>query len=848
MARRKDCLDEIADATKGRLSREDITDRLSQIEGLAEQDSKYGESPRESYRRAAEQMMKDASVKSDILKRNIRMDALKARDRRQYLEAAPSPRVGIEARLVGVHKPFFDPKSRLGNQSSVGAQALGTMKEWIGGVVVDLEKQGLDKVFFSRAIEKDWARERYELSLGERGNPGVTKNDQALKIAETLKKWDNVRIEALNGEGAWIQNYAGYVARTEHDPNKLRKASNNGFFRKGFEDADRDAWVADAMQRLDLRRTFGGRDPKKILEEMYGGLIDGTHGNDVTVPVYNQFGSTARKVSQSRELHFKSADDWLAYNEKYGRFSPTDAMLYSLQIGAKRLALMKAFGSKPREGFADMMAQATNMVRGTKKGDDLAKWQNALENRFKVVSGEADIPVASTWSGILDGWMSIQRMAKLGLTPFSMIADNATISAELGRQGLSFLENKSGLLSGYFRGAKGSQKREIAQYMHTGILNRIRGNAARFDVADSIPGRMAWLEHQFFKRSGMTAMTENKRADAEHLMAWHMGRQRGKDFSKLGKAETDVLQAFGIGDKEWQLLHKVEWNKTSDGTYLTPDIVAKIPDEDVVAYLKDRDLISPNPDLRPMTSPERAKRDLALKLWSYYTERGQSAVIETGAKEKAIIYQGTQAGTPLNSAIRMIAQFKQFPTAMVTKAWGAEINGGKSTMGKVAGIAELAVASTIYGALGLYLNDLAKGQDPHARWKAGWKTGLASSFVKGGSGSIYGDFVAGEWSRHGLSALDTAAGPTLGQANKLLELWSSITHGKGMKEIGGSAVRLARSNIPLMNMIYTKLAFDHLVYYRLLEYFNPGYLQRMEQTLKDKQGTEFWLKPSSTSR
>jgi hypothetical protein len=55
-----------------------------------------------------------------------------------------------------------------------------------------------------------------------------------------------------------------------------------------------------------------------------------------------------------------------------------------------------------------------------------------------------------------------------------MLQDNVTISRELSRHGLDFLERNMSLLSGYFQGAEGSAKREVAELLHTGILGRLR--------------------------------------------------------------------------------------------------------------------------------------------------------------------------------------------------------------------------------------------------------------------------------------------------------------------------------------------------------------------------------------
>jgi hypothetical protein len=198
-----------------------------------------------------------------------------------------------------------------------------------------------------------------------------------------------------------------------------------------------------------------------------------------------------------------------------------------------------------------------------------------------VVSGEADRPLVNmhgaAWS---TAPMAVQRMSKLGFTPLAMIVDNVNISRELARHGLDYLERNTSLLSGYFQGAEGSGKAEVADLLHTGILGRLRGVTARFDISDARSGTLAKMENTFFKITGITAMTENKRADAERMMAYALGKNRGKDFAELGQMETHLLQGFGIGDKEWALLHKADWHEIEGKTYLTPDVAKKISDAD----------------------------------------------------------------------------------------------------------------------------------------------------------------------------------------------------------------------------------------------------------------------------
>ena len=42
-------------------------------------------------------------------------------------------------------------------------------------------------------------------------------------------------------------------------------------------------------------------------------------------------------------------------------------------------------------------------------------------------------------------------------------------------------------------------------------------------------------------------MTENKRAAAQEMMAWHFGRQRDTAWAGLDAPERRIMEAFGIG-------------------------------------------------------------------------------------------------------------------------------------------------------------------------------------------------------------------------------------------------------------------------------------------------------------
>jgi hypothetical protein len=142
-------------------------------------------------------------------------------------------------------------------------------------------------------------------------------------IAKVLHKWDKVRVTALNGEGAWITDYAGYMTKLTHDPDRIRRAARpfkpldpTTYMYKGFTQADREAWAHFTLAHLDVKRTFGGNEePDQVLAKMFGGFIDGSHMELEALTTEPGHPSIAGAVSHNRVFHWKSADDWLAYNK-----------------------------------------------------------------------------------------------------------------------------------------------------------------------------------------------------------------------------------------------------------------------------------------------------------------------------------------------------------------------------------------------------------------------------------------------------------------------------------------------------------------------------------------------------
>ena len=104
---------------------------------------------------------------------------------------------------------------------------------------------------------------------------------------------------------------------------------------------------------------------------------------------------------------------------------------------------------------------------------------------------------------------------------------------------------------------------------------------------------------------------------------------------------------------------------------------------------------------------------------------------------------------------------------------------------------------------------------------------------RSGFGSLIGDFLLGEFDRHGFSAVASLAGPTVSQFDTLMDLLHAGGETKqgmlspaAMRQRGADAIRLAKENTPFMSLWATSWATDALIWHRLQEWINPGYLAR----------------------
>lgn len=794
---------------------------LDRLDGRAERlQREKGLTPGQAVAQALKDAVRDEEAAASIQKRNQLLNLAKRVDRRARIdeaarqigsEAQPNLGKAVENQIVAIATPVR------GGRLSAEAVWKTRSAEYAGEVVTKLRNAGLLSAVRNGSLGNAWARELYELSLQSAGdaraNPGVTGNDAAQTIAKIFHDAQEKARGRLNREGAWISDYAGYITRTTHDADKIRRA--------GFNE-----WRAAIEPALDARTFDGVEDRGKFLNGVYNALITGVHLSDeggvgFKDPAFTGPRNLARQASAERVLHFADADGWLGYQHRFGNGTLVDQMMAGFDRSARQEALLQRWGTNPRaeldadvqflrEKYRDVSPDAVNALTGSTA---------RINNEFGLLDGSLNRPANRLLAQISSDIRTVESMSKLGLVVFTHLSAAVTKAAELRYQGVGFFERYANFFDSVFQGRGRGEQGELADLLLAGTEGMHGRLLARFSPDDTVPGTLSKLANRFFDATGLTWMLDAQKAGAERIMSRHLGGLIDRPFDELPPEVQRGLTQYDINPAHWDVLRGAPDHFTSDGrVFLTPDAATR-------------------------ALGETAESDrLALKLHAYFADVANRSIITPGIADRAFFQQGTLSGTPMGEALRFVSQFKLWGSAAIRQGLGREIYGGQGTAGAISGVVQMAIGAATFGYLTMYLKDTTKFLNPRPpNSPLTWEAAL----IQGGGFGILGDYLFGEYSRFGGGIGESVLGPVLGQGlTELMNVWNAAKDGRPA-DIPPELARIAVNNTPFVNLFYTRWALNYLFLHSLQETMNPGYLHRAEQQLRKRTGQTHWLSPES---
>ncbi len=837
---RQECIEAVSQALGRALTQaqsQDIENRIARaMRQLAVDDLNGWRAMSEADRlaAAAERAAADMQAEVALKERRIALTALRHDAVHSYLERSRfSPIDALARSLMFMSDGKSGTLSVESKTQAIRNHALGQMLD-----VFDTAKGGLLGLVTDPAKTLAIAR---ELRGTRTGDADAARAAQAFRDVSTQLR---ERFNRAGGDIGRLENWGFPQSHSQH-----LVATGGGGLRG---DAARAMWVDDAIAGLDRGQYVNENGTlmndgqlRELLSAAWETLA--TNGANKIEPGRGLPGRglVANHGSAERILHFRDAESYIRYAEKYSESTILETMRRHVEGLARDIALTETFGPNPHLAFRYWRERATQQMKmrepeRTEKIEAKARW---LDTVYQNTAGTKEPPVNAALAEGMDTYRAANVGARLGSAALvAAITDPATSALTAVHNGIpawQVMANEVRTLNP----ANPTDRRValraglgINQYL--GAMNRwgMDGMARDGQVSGRIARYAGGMASAVMKFSGMNAVTRAGQQAFGSVLLDSLGEMTraagGLDAAPNAKLARRLKDA-GIGDtvySVWKLAQPEDWRGMGDSV-LTAESIYRVSDEALEAAARAEN-----------TTPARLRERAATELMAYVDGETNMAIIEPGVRERTALYGGTRRGTLGGEVLRGALQFKAFPISILMRH-GARAMSMPTGIGKIGYSAALIGMTTLLGGVALQLGEVVSGRDPQDTTNPQfWSRAL----LKGGGLGIFGDLMFQDYTKYGSSVGALAAGPLGGDIEDLTKLvLANIQRGAEGKDtdVGARAVRMLKGKIPFANLWYTKAATDRLLFNQLQELASPGYLRRMEQRARTEFQQQYFWRP-----
>lgn len=739
---------------------------------------------------------------------------------------------------------------------------VGLSRQLISPIGNRLRQLGLEKAAIADGLRGEVAEAMWRKNGGT-ANPTITISKNAQEIADAF--WDPLQRvkERQNALGANIGDAIDYVTHTAWNPRQLRTAAGAGADRE----AAYQAWKARDVPRM-AEKTFDDILPRegetqeaareRFIRSLYDATTSGVHLRgpnmggfdalgDYIPPAYEGTRNLARAASQQRVVYWKDAQSWADHQREFGGgHSLYYDVVHTLDVGARRTALMQYLGTNPAANFETI---AQRLIEQNRTSDELPRLESQLQgvrNVLGQLDGSLNVPVSEIATQLTNQLMAAEAITHLGGVSLThLTAAPATFSSEMVHHGVGRLQTITNLLTAAGRGTVERQEAlaDAGAYAHGYTLALQRaGSLGEVWQRDGFPGFVSWASAHFMRLTGLPQILDALQANGvKSVLMSRLGREIDKDFADIEPHQQNALRHYGIGAEEWQLLRSSSDPSMVEGNrWVTPSDALNSDPAAVEALLRKAGQLGDTAGASTIDAAvKKAQWELGDKVLMYLNDAADRGAVRPGVREKAMVLGNLRPGTPQYFVWRAVSQFKMWPLAATSQILGREIAMSLSGKEMAANIGILLALSAIGGSMRMAVNDVANGR-PQRDYSN--PVTLLAAAAQGGGLGIYGDFLFGETSRMSTGLASTLGGPIAGDVERL---WNIFTRwkadmreepAKAMQHMWPDLAHLAVQHIPMANLIYLKGALDYLLWYHLFEAASPGWWQRTNRRLEKEQG------------
>jgi hypothetical protein len=638
---------------------------------------------------------------------------------------------------------------------------------------------------------------------------------------------------AKAGAKAWLETTEALRTRFNAAGGDVRKL-DYGYLPQAHDQtrvlaAGMDSWALVTLQHLDrsryLREDGARMSDGEVLDVLFRAweTISSDGANKATPGATKGKGAKANARGESRELHFKDGEAYLAYLKDFGRGSMYDAMIGHIGGLSRDIGLVERYGPNP-EAQQRLQFDLAEQADGVRQG----RFGQVAEN---MAGPEAQWAVLSGASGASGKYAKIAQFAQdlRNIETFGKL-QGAVLSSitDLGTYFVTTGFNRLGYWSGLKNIARAATEADRAFLNSHGLiaesmisdLNRWAGE----NIANNWSGR---ITNATMRLSLMNAWTDTLRRAFSMTMMQGLARLARTDWAGLSAFDRYRMQAKGLTEADWNVMRAAPLVQHRGADFITPDAIYSTGHPDAPAVVA--------------------------KMIGLVADEAEIAVLNPDLTTRAITSGGgSQRGTLGGELARSVAQFKAFPVAMISRHWRRMLDTPQGLQGaplmasKLGYSAALMVSLTALGAIAFQTKQIVGGKDPIDMTKPKF---WAKALAQGGGLGFVGDMLLTD-TADDRSPQDTFSkmlfGPTVGSAADLLELTKGNVDeylaGKDT-HFGAEAVRFTRAHSPLVNLWYLRAALDHAGLYALQESLSPGYLARIQSRAKKDWDQNYWWSP-----
>lgn len=585
------------------------------------------------------------------------------------------------------------------------------------------------------------------------------------------------------------------------------------------------AWREALYNKLDLDRMsemyeMTPDEIYKALEGVYENIAsNGTKAIDFDGMAFKK--ATANKRMDSRFLIFKSADDWMAYQEIFGNGDVYSILMGHIDNMTRDIALMKKLGPNPQNGLE--VVKQTVRKFATEQGDK-NDYDEPLQDLFEVITGAANMPVNAKFAKTMANTRQVLTGAQLGSAVVSAVTDPFFSSITSSFNGLSAAK----VIGRVMKSLDGASHEEMVRI---GLNAESWADAA----ADMARYHDEALSSPFFQRltsgilraSGLNYWTDLWRWGFERELLGFISDNTGKAFGELDPNLERALARYGITSDEWDIIRATDQYDLGGSKILRTQDIARRTD-----------------------IGRQQADDLSLKLAGFIDNESNFAVPTASLRGKRLFGTLGKPGTFWGEVLRSGMMYKSFPITLIMTHLRRSLD--EAMQGRVGYVTTFMLGTTLMGALALQLKSLKDGKTPEDMQS---KEFLARAIIQGGGLGIFGDFLIQDYTRYGNSLAGTLGGPVVGLAEDTHEiatlLGASIflSEDEAIRNLYKAAAR-SSNYVPGRSLWYGAAAYKRGFQDNLKAMGNKRpqrKLRRMVKDLKSKRGNEFWWEPGEAT-